>query len=97
MALEAGDPGPPSLRGRMGLQERNMDSELLQVWDGSSRGVGGLAMERSRTSAGWGGPSAQFVGVVSILAVISAQVVAKAEGSSLVTLTGLPLASRSTS
>lgn len=54
-------------------------------------------MERSRTSAGWGGPSAQFVGVVSILAVISAQVVAKAEGSSLVTLTGLPLASRSTS
>lgn len=50
----------------------------------------GVAMELSRAgpSAGWGGPSTQLVGVVGILALVSAQVVAKAESSSLVTLAG---------
>lgn len=57
----------------------------------------GMAMEPSRASARRGGPSAQLVGVVGILAVVSAQVVAEAKSRSLVTLTGLPLASRSTS
>lgn len=49
------------------------------------------------TSAGWGGPGAQLVGVVGILAVIRAQVVAEAECGPFVTFAGLPLASRSTS
>ena len=57
----------------------------------------GVAMEPRWASEGWGVPSTQLVGVVGILAVVSVQVVAKAESGSLVTLAGMPLASRSTS
>lgn len=81
------------VRGTVSLQERNPGSQLLQAWAEQP----GVAMEPSRASAGWGGSCTQLVGVVGILAVVSAQVVAKAESGSLVTLTGLPLASRSTS
>lgn len=78
----------------MGLQERSLGSMLLWAQDSSSLEE---AVEVSRASAGWGGPSAQLTGVMGVLAVISAQVVAKAERGPLVTFTGLPLASGSTS
>lgn len=52
---------------------------------------------RSTASAGRGGSGAQLVGVTGIFAVVGAQVVAKAECSSLVTLAGLLLAGGSAS
>lgn len=64
---------------------------------GLGRQQPGVAMEPCRASARRGGPGAQLFAVVGILAVVSTQVVAEAESGSLVTLTGLPLASRSTS